>query len=216
MADVSHAGADREFDRFAGICAVVIGAGGVAYAITFVTVLRGSTSRSVAGANALFLLLGGLLSTAVLVAIYRRVRETSPSLALWALLLGVIGAAGAAIHGGFDLAFAVKPPPSGTRGVFANPVDPRGLLTFGVTAIGTFSFSWLIVRGGAFPRRLGQLGYVAAALLIVLYLGRLIILNPKNPLLLTAAVLSGFVVNPVWYVWLGIELRKELRREAPG
>jgi hypothetical protein len=211
MSDASHAGADREFDRFAGACAIAIGAGSVAYAITFVTVLRGSSSRTVAGANALFLLLGGLLSTVVLVAIYRRVLPTNPSFALWALLLGVVGAAGAAIHGGFDLAFAVKPPPSGTRGVFANPVDPRGLLTFGVTAIGTFVLSWLIVRSGAFPRRLGQLGYLAAALLVLLYLGRLIILNPKNPLLLVTAVLSGFVVNPIWYVWLGMELRRDAR-----
>jgi hypothetical protein len=35
------------------------------------------------------------------------------------------------------------------------------------------------------------------------YLGRLIVLNPKNPLLLTAAVLSGFVVSPAWFLWLG-------------
>ena len=35
----------------------------------------------------------------------------------------------------------------------------------------------------------------------------LVILNPKSPGLLTAAVLVGFVVNPVWFVWLGLELR---------
>jgi hypothetical protein len=44
--------------------------------------------------------------------------------------------------------------------------------------------------------------------MLVLYLGRLIILNPKNPVLLISAVLSGFVVTPVWFVWLGTELRR--------
>jgi hypothetical protein len=34
----------------------------------------------------------------------------------------------------------------------------------------------------------------------------LIILDPKNPIVLVDALLSGFIVNPVWYVWLGIVL----------
>jgi len=37
----------------------------------------------------------------------------------------------------------------------------------------------------------------------VLYLGRLIILDAKNPLIVVVAVVSGFIVNPLWYVWLG-------------
>ena len=48
--------------------------------------------------------------------------------------------------------------------------------------------------------------YLAAVLLIVLYLGRLILLNPANPVILGAAVLSGFIVNPLWYIWLGVTL----------
>jgi hypothetical protein len=215
MSDASR-GMDRAFERFAGACAIAVGAGGVAYAITFVIVVSGNAGRGVGAANAGFLLLGGLLSTAVLVAVYRRVQPTSPSLALWALLLGVIGAAGATIHGGFELAYFVKPPVSGTRGVFASPIDPRGLLTFAVTAIAIFAIAWLIVHGGSFPKRLGYLGYVSATLLMVLYLGRLVILNPKNPLLLISAVLAGFVVNPAWYVWLGLELRREVDGQGHG
>jgi hypothetical protein len=209
MSDTQPSGVDRTFERFAGICALIVGVGGIAYAITFVVVLGGDAGEGIATANAVFLLLGGLLSTAVLVAVYRRVRDTDPSFAAWALLLGMLGAAGAMIHGGFDLAVAVDPPRAGGTGLPANPVDPRGLLTFGVTAVATVTFAWLIARGGSFPRRLGYLGYVSAALLLVLYLGRLIIVNPKSPLLLVAAMLSGFVVNPVWYAWLGLELRRE-------
>jgi len=34
-------------------------------------------------------------------------------------------------------------------------------------------------------------------------LGRLIILDPNNPLVLGPAAISGLVVGPVWYAWLG-------------
>jgi hypothetical protein len=40
--------------------------------------------------SGLFLMLGGLLSTAVLVAVYDRLRETDASFALWALLNGFL------------------------------------------------------------------------------------------------------------------------------
>jgi hypothetical protein len=41
-----------------------------------------------------------------------------------------------------------------------------------------------------------------------IYLGRLIVLDPKSPVLLVAALLAGFIVDPAFYVWLGIELRR--------
>jgi hypothetical protein len=44
--------------------------------------------------------------------------------------------------------------------------------------------------------------------LIVIYLARLIILDPGNPILLVPVLASGFVVNPGWYVWMGISLRR--------
>jgi hypothetical protein len=85
-------------------------------------------------------------------------------------------------------------------------VDPRGLLTFGFTGIALFTFSWLIIRGRVLPSALGYVGYVSAVLLIVLYLGRLIVLDPANPVILIPALLNGFILNPVWYIWLGIAL----------
>src|SRR3712207_8857773 len=88
-------------------------------------------------------MLMGLLSTAVLVAVYGRLRETDASFALLALVLGVAGALGSAVHGGFDLANAVNPPASTLVEEVPNPIDPRGLLTFGVAGGGSF-----FVRGG--------------------------------------------------------------------
>src|SRR6266571_3031083 len=138
-------------------------------------------------------LTGGLLSTAVLTAVYNRLRKTDVAFSLWAFLLTGVGALGSAIHGGYDLSNVLHPetvPAAIASTPVASAIDPRGLLTFALTGIGLFVIAWLIGRGRQFPRGLGYLGYLAAVLLIVLYLGRLILLNPANPVILGAAVLS--------------------------
>jgi hypothetical protein len=192
----------RIFERFAGACAVLVAIGGVGYGIAFVFTVR-DAPRGADYASALFLLGGGFVSTVVMIAVYQRLRATDPSFALLALLLGVAGALGSSIHGGFDLARLVKLPPNAVSNFGANPVDPRGLLTFAFTALALLVIGWLIVRGASFPRALGYLAFAGGALLIIVYLGRLIVLNPKSPGLLTAAVLSGFLVSPVWFLWVG-------------
>jgi hypothetical protein len=131
------------FERFAGTCAVLAGVAGFLYAVSFVVLQNVLLSG-------MFLMLGGLLSTAVLAAVYDRLRETDASFALRALLLGIAGALGSAVHGGYDLANAINPPPSIPD--LPNPVDPRGLLTFGIAGVALFVVAWLIVRGGKFPK----------------------------------------------------------------
>jgi hypothetical protein len=107
---------DPTFRRFAGACAYVVGIGGFAYAVAFVAVLRGS-GEPAAAASAMFLLLGGLLATPVLVAVYLILRPTSPGMAVWALTVGLAGAIGSATHGGFDLANVINEP-AGDAGGF--------------------------------------------------------------------------------------------------
>jgi hypothetical protein len=89
-------------------------------------------------------------------------------------------------------------------------------MTFGFIGIALFVVAWAITRTTVFPRALGLLGFAGALLLAMVYFGRLIILNPKSPGVLVAAVLSGFIVNPVWFVWLGTILRRESASAAPG
>jgi hypothetical protein len=197
---------DPTFRRFAGACAYVVGIGGFAYAVAFVAVLRGS-GEPAAAASAMFLLIGGLLATPVLVAVYLILRPTSPGMALWALTVGLAGAIGSAIHGGFDLANVINEP-AGDAGGFPNAVDPRGLLTFGFAAVGTAAVAWLIIRGGRLPRGLGLVATLLAALLVVIYVGRLIVLDPEHPILLIAALATGFLVNPLWWIWLGTAIRR--------
>jgi hypothetical protein len=90
---------------------------------------------------------------------------------------------------------------------------PRGLLTFGIAGLGLFVVAWLMGRSGRFPLGLSRLGYGLAFLLVALYLSRLIILDAHHPLVVTLALVSGFVANPAWYLWLGTILWRQL--EAP-
>lgn len=198
----------KTFEKFAGTSAILAGITGFLYAVAFIVISRNNPQLGKL-LSSLFLLLLGFLSVAALVAVYNRLQAINSGFALWALILGIVGAVGANIHGGFDLANAINPPTTMTD--LPSQVDPRGLLTFAYSGIAVFVISWLISKGGQFPRALGVLGYIAAILLLVIYLGRLIILDPTNPILLWPVLVNGFGVYPVWYVWLGVAL---LRQEA--
>jgi len=195
---------NTSFDRTGGWMAILAAVAGFLYAISFV-VLKDPLLYS------LFLTLLGFFAFVALVAVYDRLQKVDAAYALLALLFGLIGAAGTAIHGAYDLSNAINPPANVPAGVMDLPsqVDPRGLLTFGFMGIGLLIFSWLLTRSVEFPKTLGYLGYLSAILFIVIYLARLIVLSPTNPILLVPVLLNGFIVSPLFYLWLGIALRHE-------
>ncbi len=190
------------FKRFAGYYAIAAGLAGFLYSLAFIVLQSNLWS-------ALFLLLGGLLATAPLTALYQELRQADSSFALWAFLLALAGTLGSLVHAGYDLSNALHAPAS-LNADLPSATDPRGLATFGLAGIGLFVFAWLIVRSGQFPGGLGWLGYLSAVLMLVLYLGRLIVLQATSLVIVIPALLEGFIVNPAWYIWLGISL---LRRK---
>jgi hypothetical protein len=188
--------------RGAGVAATLVAAGGFAYSAAFITT-QATDARAARFLTALLLLVVGLGAVAVMVSLYLRLRTADEGLALVALVFGVAGAIGSAIHGGFDLANVINPPEADLLQGGPNAIDPRGLMTFGAAAVTVALWSWLILRRRDWDRRLASLGYLSAVLLMVIYLGRLIALDPKNPVLLLPALVEGFVVNPVWFAWVG-------------
>ena len=183
------------FERFAGWGAILAGLSGFLYSISFI-VLRNELL------SALFLMLGGLFSTAALTALYQRLRETESGFALLGFLLSLSAALGSTIHGGYNLANAIHPPDIDIASL-PNAIDPRGLLTFGVSSLGLSLLAGLMTQNTSFPKGLAYLGYLSAILMMILYLGRLIILQATHPAIVIPALLEGFIVNPIWYVWLG-------------
>jgi hypothetical protein len=186
------------FSTLAAWFAFIAGVAGLLYSLSFV-VLKSDLF------SALFLLLGGFASLIAWTGLYERLRLVDASYALLAFAMSAGAAAGSLIHGGYDLSNALHPPASLNLDL-PNPVDPRGLLTFGVASVGIFLFAWLAARDKAFPQGLVYLGYASAFLMAVLYLGRLIILQATNPAIVVPALLEGFLVNPIWFVWLGFTL----------
>jgi hypothetical protein len=199
------------YRRFAGMVAYLVAIGGLAYSILFVIAVK-ADSKAAETASWALLLAGGVLTTAVLVALYQLLREADAGFAMWGLLLGFVGAAGSIIHGGFELARVIPNEVSVT--LPGNPVDPRGLLTFGVAGVALVVLSALIRRSPALPSGLGGLGIALGILLVLLYLGRLFIVDPNEPVLLGLAALTGVVAHPAFFLWLGSSLRRTAER--PG
>jgi hypothetical protein len=191
------------YERFAGVCAILVGALTFLYSVSFIILVNEPLSS-------FCLLVNGVLATAVLVALYERLRTSDASFALWALLLGLAGSIGSAIHGGYDLA-AVLHQHAAVDPNLPSAMDPRGLLTFGASGLAMWVFAWLILRSGQLPKPLGYLGYVVSALQIVLYLGRLIVFDAKNPVIVVPALLAGFVATPIFFIWLGVSLWRGAR-----
>lgn len=136
-------------------------------------------------------------------ALYRRLREVDAGFALVGFMFGFAGALGSTIHGAYDLANVLHPPAT-LAADLPSAVDPRGVLTFGLSGLALLVIARLMSRGGGFPASLALLGYASGVLLVLIYLGRLVVLDPASPLVLGPAALEGFVVNPVWYIWLGM------------
>jgi len=196
-----HGEDDPALARLGGWSALLSAVLALVYAVGFV-LLKDKNVYSPA------LLVGGLLNAITLVAVYERIKVNASGLALLGLLFGFAGTLGAAIHGAYDVANILHAP-SGVVDPF--PVDPRGLLTFGISGLGVLALSWEAMRNAALPRSVSQLGVILGVLLVVIYLGRLIVLDPNSILILVPAGL-GAVVSIVWYFLVG----RALLRAAIG
>jgi hypothetical protein len=184
------------FKRFAGLAAIATAVAGAAFTVTFAIAVRDGEAWALR-VSAIALIVGSLTAIPVVVALADQLAGREPQFARIGLVLGIVAALGAALHGAWDTAVLEHP--------IAHPdvpsyTDARGFATFAMTGLALAIFGWLILRGTEIPRVVGQLAIVAAALLLIVYFGRLIVLNPKRPLIKWVAVVSGLVVNPAFYL----------------
>lgn len=200
------------FEKWAGIDSVLTGVSAFLYALSFIVIAQTDPQTGNLLAS-LFLTLTGLFSGKVVVELYQRLKKVDESWALWAFIFALAGSFGAAIHGGYDLANAINPPLETAPGLLSLPsqIDPRGFLTFAAASIGLGFFSWLITKSKEFPKNLGLIGALSATLMLVLYLGRLIVLSPSDPIIVWPALSNGFVLNPLFYIWLGLVILKKAK-----
>jgi hypothetical protein len=198
-------------DRLAGPLATAVGVGGLLYGALFAWIVAGSPSW-VGEVWVALLLVGSLISVPVSVAIYQRLRPTDEGLALTALLLALSGALGGAVHGAFNLAARINRESVGDN--MSSP-DPGGVFRYLTAGVALLAVGWLVLAGGGFPRRVGQLAVAAGAILVFIYVGRLYdFITPSNRVTLIPPLLYGLVLHPLLYLWLGRLLGRP--PEPPG
>ena len=199
-------------DRLAGPCATAVGVGGLLYGLLFIWIVQGA-SLWVSELWFALLVVGGLLSVAVGVALFQRLRPVDEGLALTALLLGLGGALGGVVHGGFNLAATINP--SSVGAAEASP-DPGGIFRYLTAGLALLVVGWLVLDGRVFPKRLGQLSLAAGAMLVFIYVGRLYdFITPRTKFTLWPPILYGLVLHPWFYLWLGRLLRPPEGSDPP-
>jgi hypothetical protein len=207
VASPARSRAFQSFEQFAGLCAVAAGVAAFIYALAFILLVLGDASPQL-GLNLswVLLMITGVLTSAVVVAMYQRLQSRAPALALWLLLLGFAASMGMTIHGGVEVANFIHPAVSGGGG--ASQIDPRGLMTFGLWGLVLLVFAATAVRTGTFPKELGYLGIATGLFLIEIYVARLTVLDATSPVVRIPAALTGFVLSPAWLIWTGRTLMR--------
>ncbi len=191
------------FDRMVGLSALAAGVSALGYSIALILVSRSNVALGDM-LSGWFLTLGGIFALPVVVALYQRLRTTDEGLALLAFVFSIIGAIGAIMHGGYNLANAfgaARQVPANMAGL-PTQVDPRGLLTFALSGLGWIMWASLISTHKKYPRELSQIGHFLGGLLIVVYLTHLFGFGGDNPVVLIPSIMVGFFIYPIWYLWL--------------
>lgn len=195
------------FQRFSGWCAVLAAASSLVFTVAFSVVVQ-EGERWAQWVSAVALTAGALITLPVLVALHTRLREPEAQFALVGLLLGTAGVVATTIHGSFDVA-NLSNPGKPDLSELPSAVDPRGFMTFAITGLALLVFGWLGTRTGGIPAVVARLALLAGVLLLVLYFGRLTVLNPKTNVIKATALVQGLVVSPAFFLGLGRSLLNE-------
>jgi hypothetical protein len=199
------------YERFAGLASIAVAVGAFLYSIVFIWVVEGGGS-DVRAIWFFLLMLGGLATVPVLVALYARLRPVDEGYALLAFVLGLGAALGGFLHGSYNFAAEVTPPSPYVPG---QEEVSKGSLRYLVAGLALLLIAWLVQRGQTgLPLGLAWLGYLGGALLVFIYIGRLFdFVEPGDYVSLLPPIVYGFAVHPLWYLWLGSTL---LRPAAPA
>jgi hypothetical protein len=190
------------FTRFAGLASIFVAVGALLYAILFIAIVEGA-GKTTLEFWFFLLMLGGIGTIPVLVAVYQRLREVDPGFALTAFILGLLAAFGGILHGGYNLGGNVTPPEAGWSP--GQEEVAHGILRYGVAGLALLLLGWLIQHRADFPRGLAYLAYLGGAALVFIYIGRLYdFIEPGNYVSLIPPIVYGFAIHPLFYGWLGL------------
>jgi len=159
--------------------------------------------------------LGAVFALAAVLAISETVRSTNEGWVRWTSNLAYLGFAVIAINNFLFLdrqparaaAYVAGDAATKAAMVASGPVglDPQGWLGFGAVGLWTLVVSLLALRGGMWPKPLAYVGIAVALVYWLIVAGQVLDIGL---LVAIAAGLGGVILGPIWYIWIGVHLRR--------
>lgn len=160
--------------------------------------------------------IGALLALGVVPAIYKLVHSASEGWVRWASNLAYLGFSFTAL--GFLRILALLPEEAAAyadgnevvRTMIEGdnlhlPLDPNGWLQFGAVGIWVLIVSLAALRTEGMPKLWAYVGVVAAVAYWLVVAGNVL----EIPILIAiAAGVGGIILAPIWYIWIGLRLRR--------
>lgn len=205
---------NRSFTRFGGLSAMIVGALSILYAVFYLVIAQQNGALGTLG-SWIILSLSGIFSSAALVALYERLHPASEGFALWGLTLGLFSSFATLMHGAYQALLLIALPSAGQNQQAAielvrmvpSQLDPAGLGTFGLIGLASLVTGILILSSDRLPRALGYLAVANAVLLILLFFASA---ANAQTLILISGGLTSVILGPIYWIWLGRELRREM------
>lgn len=156
-----------------------------------------------------------VLAIAVVLAVSQRVQSLGEGWVRWMSTLAVVGFAVTALNYFRYLDFypmLAKAYASGDATVKAAavssqsvvPLDPDGWFSFGAVGLWFLVVNLVAFSGNPWPRVVSYLGIVGAIAYLLVMVGFVF-----DIYVLTFSAIVSVIIGPIWYIWVGLILRKE-------
>lgn len=196
---------DRSFVRFGGLAGILLAVTSWAAVASYYTVAN--QGQDLVGLETFRLLyaLTGVWALFGIVAVYWVIRAQGEAWSFFATVVGVVASAGTITASLYQVAQTRSALLANATSVStASPTDPLNVNTFALTGLWFLIANVLLWRVRV-PRLLVLLGFVAVADLFVGFLGAL---AANDTITTLAAVVAGAVGGPIYWLWLGVVLRR--------
>jgi len=219
---------DNSLNKLGGLCAILTGISyiligaiflllpadqqpGSDLALFFPSIIRDPTLISL---YYLIFALGAVLALGALPAISEAVRPLSEGWARWAANLAYLGFAVTALDffrfwsiQAYRASVFVGGDASTQAAIDATGqgLDPQGWLGFGGVGVWVLVVSLLAIRANVWPRTLSYLGIAVAVMYWLVVVSNVFGIDI---LLSIVAGFGGVILAPIWYIWVGLLLRR--------
>jgi hypothetical protein len=200
---------DRSFIRFGGLAGILLAITSWAAVLSYYTVAK--AGQDIVGVQ-VFQFLYALIAFWALfgiVAVYWVIRTQGEAWSFFATLVGVVASIATLTSSLYQIAYARAllglPVDLASHLPTVSGIDPLNIATFGLTGLWFLVANLIMWRIAAFPRLLVLLGFVAVA---DLFVGFFASLSGVDALVNLAGIVAGGVGGPLYWLWLGLRLRR--------